>query len=375
MSITSKRRARLLLSTVVATALGLSVGASAQDLTVSPRPLHATDIGTLGGHGALALAIGANGLIVGTDVDDGPGRRRAKAFVAAPGRQPIAIVGSRAVDVNERGLVAGTTYGTSSRAQPFLWSEAEGRIDLPNIPSGRRDQGVGVDRAGRVVVNSSGTSGLARVFIVTPETHAQTQLPSLPNLHAIANGVSPAGAVVGQLREVIETDVNTPNIVNERPVYWDAESWQLHELPVSREPDGRVWGGEANGMNDAGTIVGTLWLEGRTRVVAWTGENHALRILSEGGRGNAVNAHDVVAGSVPQPDLPAETISRDLPRLWDLRNGKTIELAGLASAPDDVYDAEAYDIDDRGVAVGRLSTTADGTRISRAVVFERYDSQ
>jgi hypothetical protein len=366
MTITTILRPRGLM---FAAALGCASAASAQEHL--PKRLYATDLGTLGGQRAEARAINDAGLIVGMDTEGRTARSPITAFVVPPDGKMIGLEGRRgAVDVNERGMVVGTTVGSASRIRPFLWTASDGFRDLPAVTA-RRVAGVAIDRAGMIAVTSDTYPEPVQTWVCDPPRNACTVLPGKPGLSAIALGMSPSGAVVGFLGEVIERGPDEPNIVNEYPIFWDAGSRQLHELPVLREADGTEWKGEATDMNDAGTIVGTLWHAGSVRAVAWVGPDHQLRDLGDG-RANAINAHDVVVGGVPHPLKAADEVPRYRAHLWDLRRKTALDFTGLAEAPEDVFDAEATDINDRGVAVGRLATTADGWGGSHAVVFDRY---
>ena len=81
----------------------------------------------------------------------------------------------------------------------------------------------------------------------------------------------------------------------------------------------------------------------------------------------------MVAGEIPRPDASVAPSPTSLPHLWDLRSGNSISLRGLGPAPDDVTDGAATDVDDRGVAVGWLATSASASE-THAVVFDRYEA-
>lgn len=349
------------------TSLAPRAGAHAQDARAQP-PRYATDLGTLGLQLAEAAALNNAGLIAGTDAEATSGRHPVRLFIVpVGGRITNTQAWASPSHVDEAGTVVGTSFWyTSSRA--FRWSASNGVVELPFTPNGRRDEGVGIDGRGRIVVNSN--AGAQRVFVWGPEGGTFTELPRLHDLDVVASAVSPGGTIVGLARQIEERSVDEANLVHETPVVWDAATQAIQALPVLRAADGTPWDGEATDVNDAGTIVGTLAHDGQVHSVAWTGPEHTLRDLGPG-VALAINAHDVVAGAAQHAARDVNGFARRTPHLWDLRRGTSFDLQGLRAEPTFVRDGEATDINDHGVAVGWLEATS-GNGKTHAVVFDAY---
>ncbi len=197
--------------------------------------------------------------------------------------------GTCAVALNNNGVVTGDSWVPKSSGYPFseidhafVWSPAQGIVDLQVGYSFADNQGVGIGDAGQIIGNDIiiGSIGLTGWFLWTPNgTTGAGNYVSLPLLSGLSGypqgkvyGISPAGVMVGSLngyqpviyaggiltliasgnpvavndkRQVIGQDTNR------NPAYWDSAGI-IHSLDV---PDG-VFSSYAYAINNSGAAVG-----------------------------------------------------------------------------------------------------------------------
>jgi hypothetical protein len=283
----------------------------------------------------------------------------ARAF-AALGDKLVAISPQSTLafveDVNEQGTVAGAA-SMGRTMQPLIWTAAGGveLLPLPEGSSGAR--GVAIDEAGNVVVTTQGfpRQALPDAFVYRSAMRSYVPLPGVVGFATVPSGVNARGDIVGTLGHY-DSELKRST---DRPVLWEAGTYTMRELSVALDGVGGGTSGRAAAINDAGTIVGTLVIDGKERAVMWVGERHELRDLGPG-RATAINNRDLVGGV-------GQLEGRPRAKLWDLRRGRAVYLGGLASGQATIQSSVA-DVNDDGRAIGEVS---DGRGIY-AVVFARY---
>jgi probable HAF family extracellular repeat protein len=156
------------------------------------------DLGTLGGSNSEALAINASGQVVGTsDTTKTAPEWHAFSWTVAGGMIDLGAHGaeftySRAVAVSDAGQVVGYSQTADyQKFRAFSWTLSGGFIDL----------GMGVARAvnakGQVVVNGTGSNGTGRAFLWTA-AQGMVELAPLAGFSASsAWAVNDGGQVVG----------------------------------------------------------------------------------------------------------------------------------------------------------------------------------
>ena len=182
--------------------------------------------------------------------------------------RPNPAWGVFAHDINDRGQIAGSSYGRA-----FLRS-ADGEMkDLGAPPDSEQSHAMAISEAG-VVVGISDTNG----FVWT-EDGGMRKLPGSEGFSSEPHGVNAAGIVVGA-------------VVSEG--LWKAAHW-------SAEGDLRVrdFIGIGNSVNDDGVIAGELHGPGGPQPATWTVADDPVAIPlgpGETGMALAINAAGAVVG-------------------------------------------------------------------------------
>ena len=174
-------------------------GAAAAKPTVAPEPPRYTlvSLGTLGGETSQALAINAQGDVVG---DSRRADGATHGFVWRNGK--MADLGvlpgadfSSAQDINDRGEIAGVSGITGGARSAVLWSNGRMR-PLGTLPGGKVSIGLAINAGGTVVGVSQSSDG-NRAF--TWRNGTMRNLGILPGgSFSLARGINSAGVVVGQ---------------------------------------------------------------------------------------------------------------------------------------------------------------------------------
>jgi uncharacterized membrane protein len=181
-----------------------------------------------------------------------------RTCVRVDGRLRYLPRGFQPMDINDRGVVAGTFYRTDAAGQnqvrrPAVWMFATGVVEIPNV--NEHGWAAAINDAGMLAGGYEGTTFEAQRAAVW------TLLGGVPALDAgrsQARGVSDRGWLVG---EFMPTGVPDPV-----PVVWRLGREALR-LPI---PSGAS-GGTAQDVNDSGQIIGTYGTAaGRVRAVLWT---------------------------------------------------------------------------------------------------------
>jgi hypothetical protein len=217
-----------------------------------------------------------------------------------------------------------------------------------------------IDERGRILCGlTDGTvlPATARTssYLVDIATKAVTPLlcpPSVSPYSCLAVAMNDAGLIVGMASG---------------PAVWQGYD-DVTPLPTST----RFREIHVVAVNERGTILGGAEDRERRRwVVYWDAATRALNVVGEG-VGLAINDHDVIAGYKmvhydldPNLEGPVpggvERAYEPKATLFDLRSGREVSLPGVTG---DERASEALDINNQGVAIGRVD--------SRGVVFDAY---
>lgn len=198
-----------------------------------------TVLGTLGGSSSIAYDINENGVIVGTSYDASGAPR---AFIYAPsgemvdlGTPPscVALPCTEIVPtaINNLGEVVGYGRPGGGSSLAFYWNPVDGFIEIGTL-GGSYSQATDINDSGEVVGSAANYFGHGRAFRWT-RSEGIRDLGLLPGCcYTAANGINNAGQIVG--------------ISAGQAVVWS----------VTGEITALV-GGEAHDLNESGQIVGT----------------------------------------------------------------------------------------------------------------------
>jgi len=217
---------------------------------------------------------------------------------------------------------------------PALTLAATAGVDLGSLAPEGLASANDVDAAGRAVRYTYTPASRAVVFA----NGAVTPLPGLTREgDGAANGVSPNGRwIVGSVYD--------PSITSWRPARWlDGGAPALLNVGAASLP------GEAQDVNDAGQVVGTLPdARGDFRAVRWELDGSITELGSLGGTtsfGYGINAHGDVVGFATDP-IGVQRAFR-----WTAARGM-VPLGSLSIGSPGVEVPVATDVNDAGVVVG-----------------------
>lgn len=226
------------------------------------------------------------------------GGLRAAIWTAESGLTSLGTLGgaeSGAADVNDAGVVVGTSTTTQGWTHPFVWTTSGGMVDLGTLgPPEAVTRAVAVNSGGQVVGFSQLGTG-TRGFRWSAAT-GLTNLGTLGGTSSVATDINGAGAIVGY---------STTLTGVERGFLW-TEGTGMQAL-VPEVPSAMT---RPVAINDTGHIVGRQ-SEG---VFLWT-PTAGLARLAVGARANhgwpvGLNNHGLVVGNVSfeQPLLPSQNV-------------------------------------------------------------------
>ncbi len=201
----------------VAGASQVAIGSSASHAYLWRPGTGLTDLGTLGGTNSSATALNVAGSVVGSSQLAGNSSTQAFLWrLDTNTMTPLGTLGgnnSSAIGVNAAGLVAGTSDITGGGTRPFLWSEADGLLDLGGL--GGTDslgRAFGINDLGQVVGRSDRGDGTFGAF-VWDAANGFTDLGTFGGSNATALGINNLGQVVGTAQDAAGED---------RAFVWDA---------------------------------------------------------------------------------------------------------------------------------------------------------
>lgn len=209
------------------------------------------------------LADGTRYLVVSTD----SGTDTAVSLKVTPAPAKILNLGQdltrtgtgSARDINDNGVAVGVW-----RNAPFTWSRAAGYRQLAFLPNARWNQGEAMTINDAGIAAGWATDSVGFKKPVKWDANGKiSQLPTLGNNYGTVNDVSSSGVMVGEAAK--ETDRGPRS----RPVIWSANG-RIEEIPLA-PLDPPLDTGFAEGINDAGTVIGwdSSSVQGDGRQVAW----------------------------------------------------------------------------------------------------------
>ncbi|MUN39358.1 hypothetical protein [Actinomadura litoris] len=220
-----------------------------------------TDLGTLPGRTAsYAFGINDEGSVVG-EVPIRP-----KIYHAVKWQPDGTIIdlgttsprGSTAADaINDDGVVIGRTFtvGTGNFVNAGTWPAGATTVTLlPPLPDGGpRSNSGGINDKGLIVGYAQSRPGPPPIYAIhatlwSPGASAPTDLGVLPggSDYSVANGINNAGTIVGI------SATSTPE--DRGAVLWKRRKGGWHIVPLPQLPGGRY--SEATAINNAGEVVG-----------------------------------------------------------------------------------------------------------------------
>jgi probable HAF family extracellular repeat protein len=254
------------------------------------------DIGTLGGCCATARGVNAAGMIVGA-ASDATGYAQAFAWTESEGMRSLprlptstsasayaansaqVIVGSSGTDgpvrwvptgpgtwavqalgyfggsvhgiafaVNDSGVIVGYSDDSASIARPFLWTETGGMVALPVPPGAADGQARGINGSG-TVVGFYHPTGVTQRAAAWPASGGVVELPFCSGgTGSTAYAINDGGVVVGDCTVPGKRGTGGTFAARWLPDPARPDAWLAPELICA--------GGRAQGVNNAGDIVG-----------------------------------------------------------------------------------------------------------------------
>ena len=215
------------------------------------------NLGTLGGNNTHAYSINNSGVVVGT-TGTGSGTNQSPSFemhaflwTESGGMRDIGV--GAAMDINNHGQVVGIDYGRA-----FLWTKDHGREYLGDLGGGLTHYAMpkAINERGQVVGWSLTPSGYFHAFLWTSDGGI-VDLGSLGNYGSSASDINNRGQIVGSFEDWLG-----PNITGYAALWTARTGWlDLNDL-IPEDTGWHLYG--ANGINDAGFVVGVGLINGET---------------------------------------------------------------------------------------------------------------
>ncbi len=219
------------------------------------------DLGALGGENSRALGINEAGLVVGeADTREGPTR----AFLWTPesGMQDLGSLGgaiSRAYAINDRSQVAGESEDAEGRMRPFLWQADSGMEALP-MPDAFRDGFVyGMNNFGVLVGGGEREDGTRALVWSVDGVAIPAPLRELGS--SLAHAVNDLGDLAGQAEAL-----QGPEYVS-RAFVLDARGFRLPATNGSSD-----WSSAALALSAGGHAVGYAERSNATHAARFAGD-------------------------------------------------------------------------------------------------------
>ena len=361
---------------LVAATPGVAAAAAVVDCSAT-----AVDLGSLGGYYSEARAVNAAGTVVGFSTQDGMRQTRAVRWqdgtalsLGLLASDPTSV--SYAVDINDRGQIAGYSGTDSGEYHAFRW-QAGTLTDLGTL-GGTSSEPVGISDAGAVAGNSDtaagqwhgfwwangrlgdlGTLGGDTTRVVAVNRRGQvagtsTRADGQPAPFRWQNGALTDLGRLGATGEVVGLNdrghvlLTTPTVTGNQLSIWRGVGDVVTVgFPVS--------GGLAV-LNDADQVLTRqLSADGSTAPVLWD-PSGTVRVLPalDGGQAapTSLNDRGQVAGSSIGPDAVSHAV------VWE--NGVIVDLGTLGS----YYGAAASAVDNHGHVIGSHSAASEHHAVS-----------
>ncbi len=207
-----------------------------------------TDLGTLGGAASRAMALNDAGVVVGLSLD-AEGRIQAFRWVEGTMTRLGEAAETQAFAINADGLVAGQAVVRDDTAHAVLFRPDGTLLDLGTL-GGRFSTAYALNDAGVVVGTATGSTGAARGF-VWADGAMQPAGPAA-GAHSEVQAVNRDGLVAGHVQHADGTT----------QAFRGSDLLPLNDATASRAYD----------LGDEGTVVGSLVQSGATRAAIWTGD-------------------------------------------------------------------------------------------------------
>ena len=244
------------------------------------------DLGTLGGSTSQAFAVSNTGQVVGFS-NQAVGPPVAFLWTAAGGMISLGTLGggfSGAEDINDLGHVVGSSSTAGGDSHAFLWTPSGGMQDLGTL-GGPNSRAMAINEAGQVVGRSDTAGGDEHAFLWTAAA-GMVDLGTLGGISSSASDVNEAGQVVGQS----DTAGGA-----EHAFLWTAAGGMV-DLGTLGDPDSRS---QADGINDAGQVVGRFVPDGDDRAFILTAAGGIVELPASTGiesGARAINNAGLIAG-------------------------------------------------------------------------------
>jgi uncharacterized membrane protein len=218
-----------------------------------------------------ALAVNGGGDAVGMSHDPGVYVDKAVFWPRSGGkiviRTPKPDHGSKAVAINDAGLVVGQLATTDTKSRCFAWTQDQGYVDFGQPAGGRSCAPTGVNDHGQATGDAV-VDGHDTAFVWKKGSFEL--LPLLPATDRCQGAaINDAGDVVGSC--------TSDALARSHPVLW------RNGVAIDLYPFDDLQGGVALGIDDAGTIVGSLT----------TSQSERDAVVFDG-QGGVTDLHDLV---------------------------------------------------------------------------------
>jgi probable HAF family extracellular repeat protein len=244
--------------------------------------------------------------------------------------------------INNAGHVVGSATTADQRSHPYLWTRTGGMQDLGLSPEwtagGPADVNDSGQVAGTVVSDAGQRAGVWHITVDAAGLVHVSARETIPTLPGGGNSVARAMNGIGQVAGWVDDPASSPN----RPVLWTpgAAGWIVEDLGL---PSGDHFG-TAEGVNDQGQVVGYSWPE--------QGCGHAVLWTTQGGRVTGMRALETL-GECPAQAWAINDQSQIVGRMRHSRRDDAVMWALRA-------DGTTASITD----IGRLSATASSLALS-----------
>lgn len=261
---------------------------------------------------------------------------------------------SRAIAINERGQVVGTSDAPDGSPHVFVWTDSKGKI---------RDLGPGtavdINNHGQVLGNDAGN-----VFLWGPHT-GRRAIGALSGGNANATDLNDSGQLVGAVgthafrwdprKGLLDLGVGTATAINERGqvaglgggldgFFWDPRAGRQ---PIAVTPEGVTnFTLGISGLNDRGEVCGTA-----LQAFTWnrrSGETSLNTLDAIGSTAEAINNQGMVTGRVQVRDLDVDRVF-----VWT----RTTGMVDITEGGDFTFSADATGISDSGYVAGWMMTS------------------
>lgn len=286
---------------------------------------------------SIALAVNDDGIIIGASSTE------RQSFIWDHGSvvYPKGLDGTYRTflnDIDNRGRVVGSSYGSDGNQHATLWSANHVPKDLGFLPGGGADSyATAINENGHIVGTAQGADGRAVPFL----WKGQKLIPlteGLANVNRFAAGINNLDQIIG-----IEIE---PGSLIRRAFLWEAGTvTYLGSL-------GDLGDSAASDINDEGQIVGQSFI-GPNQLRAFLWEDGVMKnlgtISGEFSSATGINSSGVIVGTT-------SVMNTGRSRAFIYRNGRMTRLEPVSTTTSN----GASDINRKGLVVGSFMTRENG---------------